>query len=809
MNQEVSNSMSTSRFWKDPVWLATIGTVIGLGILEGGLGAIYGHGQALGEWPAFVPMMHGFTVLAAVCIAFLAFGRYQTLRDPIFYWLGLGYSGFGVAEVFYILAWPDLLPGGRSLIAQLPSTSAWIGQFAQSFLILALLGAILSRWPKEGLLRGTRWLGSVAVGIGLATLACTLIVLNEQRLPVLIAGAGFYTLLILAWNVILMLVAVSEGFLAARLSRVRDEPFLGYLAVGIIAFDFCVIAAIIGTQRYDVWFYLSRVIGVYALLVTLFGLLSEFPRLMRRERENQARIAAEREWFQTTLASIGDAVITTDAAGKVTYLNAVAEGLSGWTSKEAAGLPLEQVFNIIDEQTGAAAQNPVSMVLQKGMVAGLANHTALITRSGQIIPIEDSAAPIRVGSGRLLGVVMVFHEVTQKRVAEKTLREALQAAARSQRDAEASEARERVRAAELEALMDTIPAFVWVSRDSACREMISNRYGYDFLNISPGGNVSMTAPPEEFPQHHHVFQNDEVIPGEDMPMQIAARTGQPQLDHEFEVVFDNGATHYLFGNAAPLLDLEGKPCGAVGVYLDITALKRAEQEAQRLTAENEIKHRLIEQREQERQQIARDLHDGPIQDLTRATFDLQALVKDGCAPEIAQQLEAVQKAIRGQIGELRTYAGELRPPTLAKFGLGNAIRSHLESFQEKHPEIQLLFEETEHGGLLPEVARLALFRIYQETLTNIAKHAQAKTVTIRLVKVREEVILEIQDDGIGFEVPKEWLDLARRGHLGLVGMRERAEAIGGTLEIRSRPGKGASLRICAPLAPQPAVGEQG
>ena len=85
--------------------------------------------------------------------------------------------------------------------------------------------------------------------------------------------------------------------------------------------------------------------------------------------------------------------------------------------------------------------------------------------------------------------------------------------------------------------------------------------------------------------------------------------------------------------------------------------------------------------------------------------------------------------------------------------------------------------------LLPEEMRLALFRIFQECLTNIAKHARATQVTIRLEKTEEAAVLEIQDNGVGFEVPQDWLELARQGHLGLVGMRERAEAVGGRLAI--------------------------
>jgi two-component system sensor kinase FixL len=137
----------------------------------------------------------------------------------------------------------------------------------------------------------------------------------------------------------------------------------------------------------------------------------------------QALRESEQRWA-TTLASIGDAVVTTDRQGCVTYFNPVAEKLSGWGRQEAAGLPMEQVFPLVNEETLRPAENPVEKVLHSGRVAGLANHTALIARSGRRIPIEDSAAPIQGSAGQILGVVMVFHDVTEKRKKEAALREA-------------------------------------------------------------------------------------------------------------------------------------------------------------------------------------------------------------------------------------------------------------------------------------------------------------------------------------------------------------------------------------------------
>jgi PAS domain S-box-containing protein len=140
--------------------------------------------------------------------------------------------------------------------------------------------------------------------------------------------------------------------------------------------------------------------------------------LERRTEELQQ----QREWFEVTLASIGDAVITTDMEGSVRFLNPVAESLTGWRQADADGQPLPNVFRIINEDTRRPAENPIDQVLASGRVVGLANHTALIARDGTEYGIEDSAAPIRDAKGKMIGAVMVFHDVTRRRRAERALR---------------------------------------------------------------------------------------------------------------------------------------------------------------------------------------------------------------------------------------------------------------------------------------------------------------------------------------------------------------------------------------------------
>ena len=145
--------------------------------------------------------------------------------------------------------------------------------------------------------------------------------------------------------------------------------------------------------------------------VRLYGAFQD----VTEPRRLAAELAKQHELLRVTLQSIGDAVITTDADGKVTWLNPVAERMTGWPTAEAQGRPLARVFHIVNEETRQVSQNPGALCLEQGTVAGLADHTVLISRDGEEFGIEDSAAPIRDAQGELLGVVLVFHDVTEQR----------------------------------------------------------------------------------------------------------------------------------------------------------------------------------------------------------------------------------------------------------------------------------------------------------------------------------------------------------------------------------------------------------
>ena len=131
--------------------------------------------------------------------------------------------------------------------------------------------------------------------------------------------------------------------------------------------------------------------------------------------ERSDQLFESQQWFQTTLESIGDAVIACDKRGAVAFMNAVSQKLTGWSLADAKGKPLEEVFRIVNEETRARAENPVEKVRRLKQVVGLANHTVLIARDGKEFMIDDSAAPIMSGTGKMIGVVLVFRDVTEER----------------------------------------------------------------------------------------------------------------------------------------------------------------------------------------------------------------------------------------------------------------------------------------------------------------------------------------------------------------------------------------------------------
>jgi len=208
----------------------------------------------------------------------------------------------------------------------------------------------------------------------------------------------------------------------------------------------------------------------------------------------------------------------------------------------------------------------------------------------------------------------------------------------------------------------------------------------------------------------------------------------------------------------------------------------------------ESRKSLAEGREHERLHIARELHDGPIQDLYAFRLKFGNLDPTG----IGESIDEMNQGILNVIHELRDLCILLRPPVLAYFGFEPAVRSLVNKFTIDYPGIDVFMNVQKGGPVLGDSQKIALYRILQEALNNVGQHSMADEVNIYYVIENGSVTLEVLDNGLGFSVPSRWVEFARNGHLGLLGMSERAESFGGNLEIQSTPGNGTLLRVTAP-----------
>jgi PAS domain S-box-containing protein len=281
--------------------------------------------------------------------------------------------------------------------------------------------------------------------------------------------------------------------------------------------------------------------------VTLNKQLEQLANEVARRNQMEEELRHEREYLQTTLHSIGDAVIVTDREGRVSAINPAARQLTGW-GDEALGAPLASVFNIINEYTRAVTENPVEKVFKQGTVVGLANHTILISKDGGERAIDDSAAPIRDKDGQIVGVVLVFRDVTEQRAAEAELR--------------GSE--ERLHLALQAGRMGT---WEWNVRSGE-------------VHWSPTLEAMHGLEPGAFPGTFEAYQND--IHPEDREYVLGAiqrlLDGEDKHLLEYRIVLPDESIRWVEARGTLFRDEEGRPERLVGVCADVTERKRAEQD---------------------------------------------------------------------------------------------------------------------------------------------------------------------------------------------------------------------------------------
>lgn len=291
---------------------------------------------------------------------------------------------------------------------------------------------------------------------------------------------------------------------------------------------------------------LSGIVG--ALLILIIATITT--RRMRDESASSRVIAEQRDRLRTTLASIGDAVVSTDTAGLVESMNGVAEVLTGWSSVNARGKPLAAIFRIVNEDTRHPVENPVDRALREGAVVGLANHTILIALDGTEVFIDDSAAPIRSDDGTITGCVLVFRDIGDQK--------------RDERQIAASEARFR-------SMSENIAPLTWIAEADGSIYWYSKRW-YDYTGSAPEemrGTGWMKA--------HHPDYADGVLER----FRAATAAGSTWED-VFPLRGSDGSYRWFLSRATPIRDAQGEPAQWIGSNTDITD-ERAATEALRLS----------------------------------------------------------------------------------------------------------------------------------------------------------------------------------------------------------------------------------
>jgi len=300
---------------------------------------------------------------------------------------------------------------------------------------------------------------------------------------------------------------------------------------------------------------LDRVENVVGLVAYLFTctLIIGFGQAMRVA---QARASEQREVLRVTLRSIGDAVITTDNLGRVTYLNAMAESLTGWTLSDAQGQALNTVFRIVNEETRRPVEDPAARALREGIVVGLANHTVLIRKDGSERPIDDSAAPIRNEDGVVSGCVLIFRDVTETRSREHERASQLLAA--------------RVLASIVESSDDAIIGKSLQGVIQSWNAAAERLFGYPAAE-AVGRHISLIIPPDR------LAEEDQII--------ASLKAGQ-RIDHfETERVRKDGQRLVISLTVSPIKDDAGRVVGASKIVRDVTRQRQAEERERQLLAE--------------------------------------------------------------------------------------------------------------------------------------------------------------------------------------------------------------------------------
>jgi PAS domain S-box-containing protein len=521
--------------------------------------------------------------------------------------------------------------------------------------------------------------------------------------------------------------------------------------------------------------------------------------LRERRRAEQAE-RAERERHQTTLASVGDGVIVTDAEGQVVSLNRVAEDLTGWTDAQAVGRPLKQVFRTRDEVTHETAEMPLVQVVRGGIERQM-DQTELAAPGGLPRPIEHCTAPIRDEHGTVIGVVIIFRDITARRRLENELTQRAEELARLQR-----------RTAETLALLDTVFESTPVGLAYLDRKL-------RFRRVNPAFSSGHRVTAKEFLGH----TLREVLPGwadliESQLYRVLA-TGEPVLNHEVALAL--GATPgrgHALASYYPVC-ARHQVIGVGVAAVDITERKRLESELERRVAE------LAEADRRKDEFLATLAHElrNPLAPIRNALHLMRGHQGSTHAiePERAmaeRQVVHLARLIDDLMDIARISRGkiELRKETLLLAPLvERAVESVRPALDERHHRLDVLLPETPIW-LAADPTRLE--QILGNLLNNAIKYTEpGGTIGVAVASEGDDVVIRVRDSGIGIEpelLPRvfeifvqaeDHQDRSQGGlGIGLSLVRRLVEMHGGTINAHSAgPRMGSEFVVRLPTLPAP------
>ncbi|NPV71487.1 MAG: PAS domain S-box protein [Firmicutes bacterium] len=336
------------------------------------------------------------------------------------------------------------------------------------------------------------------------------------------------------------------------------------------------------------------------------------------------------------------------------------------------------------------------------------------------------------------------------------------------------------------------------SLDASGRFAFLNSRVYDILGYRPEELVG---------QYYSEIVTPESWEGARNALKSSVDAGSSQVSYEWVATPKAGSAKgdmVLLDVRASILTRDGQYAGQQGIARDVTEQRRMEQEIrqsrQRQSEMRDYLALVTRVQEEERKRVARELHDDTAQALIALSRRLEMAIRyvKGDPAEACRRLEELAKLVDTTLGNVRRFTRDLRPPVLDDLGLIPALEWLVSDIQEHYAIKSAVVVEGEPRRLPPDL-EVALFRIAQEALNNVTKHAQAASATVRVEYAADTIRLIIQDDGTGFDAEDAHRKFAAHGRLGIVGMNERAQLIGGELKVSSSPSRGTTVGLEVPI----------